>query len=131
MDFYLVQLYRNTLSDLSLMRDSATTYFNVRRPEDRSLKEFHAGIAHLISTESYSNAWLELEMDENDHHENNSTMNILNIHNLNNNENGEIGELQQSLYAWINLLWEFYKSVVFEFCCEELWKTINKSKKEI
>ena len=74
----------------------------------------------LISTESYSNAWLELEMDENDHHENNSTMNILNIHNLNNNENGEIGELQQSLYAWINLLWEFYKSVVFEFCCEEL-----------
>ena len=122
MDFYLVQLYRNALSDLSLMKDSATTYFNVRRPEDRSLKEFNAGIAHLIATESYSNSWLEVEMDENDHNDNdnNNTMNIFNINNLINNERGDIGELQQALHAWFNVIWEFYKSVVFEFCCEEL-----------
>jgi hypothetical protein len=52
MDFALVQLYRNVYSDVSLLTDSCDAYLQVRKPSERTLAEFSAGVQDIMNMEA-------------------------------------------------------------------------------
>ena len=52
MDFALVQLYRNVYSDVSMLTDSCEAYIQVRKPAERTLAEFSAGVQDIMNMEA-------------------------------------------------------------------------------
>jgi len=107
MDFALIQLYRNILGDCDLMRDCSRVYYSLRKPAERSMEEYSRGLASIVALEAM------------DPFGSSHGALIDDLNNLNRDYNYDMYSEDGDASGYL-ILWDFYRSVMLEFMCDEL-----------